>query len=73
MFDVDTDTIFIVADFSHFDDMVAGVAFAYSDTGTATAFNSGASDTDGFTIAPYMPVCSTVRAPSTDSPKVMAT
>ena len=52
-FDADTDTFLLGADFSPFDNSVAGVALAYSDTSTDTFFNSGGSDTDGFTVAPY--------------------
>ena len=47
-FDADTDTFLVGADFSPFDNSVAGVALAYSDTSTNTFFNSGGSDTDGF-------------------------
>ena len=53
-FDADTNAVFFGADFSPFDDMIAGVAIGYSDTNTETAFNRGEVDTDGFTIAPYL-------------------
>ena len=53
-FNKDTDSFFVGADFSPFDNMVAGVALGYMDEDNVTAFNFGEANTDGFTIAPYI-------------------
>jgi len=52
-FDADPDTVLAGADFSPWENTVAGVAFGYDSTDTDTAFNGGSADLDSFSVVPY--------------------
>lgn len=53
-FDADSDLVFFGADFTPWENFVAGVAFGYESTDTDTTFNTGEQDLESFTVAPYL-------------------
>ena len=53
-YDADTDQVFLGADFSPWDNFVAGVALGYENTDVNSTFNGGGSDSDGFSVIPYL-------------------
>ena len=52
-FDADSNAVFFGADFSPWDNILAGVAFGYENTDVDTIFNAGNQDIDAISIIPY--------------------
>ena len=53
-FDGDSDTVYLGADFSPWDNYVFGVALSYDTTDIDTTFNGGQAELDSFSVIPYM-------------------
>lgn len=54
IYDADTASVLFGADRLFYDRLVLGVAGGYEDTDVFTFFNGGNTESDGFTVAPYM-------------------
>ena len=53
-YDANTDQLYVGADFSPWDNFIGGVALGYENTDISSTFNGGGSDSDGFSIIPYL-------------------
>lgn len=54
IYDADTKSVLFGADRLFYDRLVLGVAAGYEDTDVFTFFNGGNTESDGYTVAPYM-------------------
>lgn len=52
-YDAEADSVLFGADFSPWDNFVAGVAFGYESTDIETTFNAGEQEIDTFSVIPY--------------------
>jgi len=55
-FDAKSNTVFVGADFSPWDNFLAGVAFGYESVETDTTFNFGQQDSSSYSLIPYFGV-----------------
>ena len=55
-FDANSNIVFVGADFSPWDNFLAGVAFGYESVETDTMFNAGQQDSSSYSIIPYIGV-----------------